>query len=330
MRNKEKCFNQNMLFEHIKQILPQHVNFTDEICDLLKIGVDSAYRRIRCDKLLSFEEALIICKHFGISVDFLFLGNKKDEMQCKFAPYDIQDQKEYLNYMKELSSTLESIMKTGGKIMMSSADIPAFHYLAYKELALFQVFSWHKNVCNVLENFDDFLNQFYDNETMVYYEKIVRSYKQIPSSEIWTSNTIETTLRLLCYHFEMKHFKENKTPYFICEQLLDMLTVLHNRMDQCANDLNNNIFKFYISDIDIGNTLILFKQDKQSSCLVRLFTVNGLSITDDNFCNVVENWLNNLIKRATLISEASEKERFKFFDSQKKKIESVMGTFKYH
>jgi len=182
-------------------------------------------------------------------------------------------------------------------------------------------------MCNFPGNFDEYVNQLPTNELIKWYEKIVGIYQTIPVSEVWTANTVESTLRLLNYHYQMKHFNDKKTPLLICEQLLDVIDTLQNRLNKNNLNENDNQFKFYISEIDVGNTFILFKKPEQSSCLVRLFTLNGFYFSDEKFCKVVEHWLNSLTKRAMLISNASEKERFKFFDGQIDKIKSLITSF---
>ena len=60
---------QNQLFNQIKDRLPENLSLVDEIADLLEISNDSAYRRIRGDKALEFEELGKLAKHFKISLD---------------------------------------------------------------------------------------------------------------------------------------------------------------------------------------------------------------------------------------------------------------------
>ena len=56
--------SQLQFFLHIKALLPGHVSFVDEIADLLNISNDSAYRRIRAEKAISFEELHKLCAHY--------------------------------------------------------------------------------------------------------------------------------------------------------------------------------------------------------------------------------------------------------------------------
>ena len=58
-------------FQFIKSKLPSHLSLVDEIADLLEISVDSSYRRIRGEKMISFEEISKIASHFKLSIDQL-------------------------------------------------------------------------------------------------------------------------------------------------------------------------------------------------------------------------------------------------------------------
>ena len=48
--------SQQLLFQQIRDKLPPHISLVDEMEDLLEISQDSAYRRIRGEKELSFGE----------------------------------------------------------------------------------------------------------------------------------------------------------------------------------------------------------------------------------------------------------------------------------
>ena len=63
---------QQIFFQHIKSNLAAHLSLVDEVADLLNISNDSAYRRIRGEKPLTFEEMSKLCVHYKISLDQLF------------------------------------------------------------------------------------------------------------------------------------------------------------------------------------------------------------------------------------------------------------------
>jgi plasmid maintenance system antidote protein VapI len=68
---------QQAFFQHVKGKIPPHISMVDEIAELLNISNDSAYRRIRADKPISFEELQKLCVHYKVSLD-QFLNLQSD------------------------------------------------------------------------------------------------------------------------------------------------------------------------------------------------------------------------------------------------------------
>src|SRR5258705_2482572 len=66
---------QQGLFNHLKANLPPHLSMADELCSLLNISHDSAYRRIRGEKPISLTELKKICEHYHLSLDQLLQLN---------------------------------------------------------------------------------------------------------------------------------------------------------------------------------------------------------------------------------------------------------------
>jgi len=329
MKNKEKKNeNQVELFKLIEKVIPANVSLTRQISKVLNISSDSSYRRIRGEKLINFEEIEKLCKQYDISLDVLLYGMNK--MQYSFIPKDLRDIKSYLAYADELDSITEKIkMNDDNEIILSAADIPAFYIVAYDEVRLFHLFSWHKNFYDFDGSYEDFVKELDVDTLKQHCEKIYSNYQNIPSTEVWTQSTIDSTLKMINYHCIMDHFENKNIPIVICDQLLNFIKTLGDWIKKGSKGTNNTPFKFYVNEVDIGNTLIFNKNKSKNECVVvRLFTVNGINIRDLRFCNEVDNWLNSLIKRSSLISGISTKERFLFLSAQKKKITDMIDKIK--
>jgi len=319
--------DQVIFFEKIKKNLPANHSLVDVISELLNVGIEASYRRIRGTKLLDFKEMMILCRHFRLSFD-PGINSNNNQFQCLYIPLDLTDLNNYLIFIQSIYTRLENFhLMPGSEIILSAIDIPLFHMLSYKELTYFKLFSWGKSVYGFPKGYEEFVNEIDAFELHKrYHEKIVRYYQNIPSSEIWTDDTISSILRMLVYHFDMKHFMDNKIPLFICEQLLEMIEKLQIWAENGSK--GDKAFKIYFSEISSGSTCILFKNAETSNCLVRLFTINGLIIDDQKFCHETEYWLKNLSNKATLISESSERERFNYFNKQKQRVKLLMNTIK--
>ena len=329
MKKSEKIINEQVAFFEMIKKLPRNKSLVHEISDMLNISEDAAYRRINGTTPIDLEVTLKLCRHYNISIDSLIdIIPANRYILSSFVSYDYNNLNNYSTYAQTMSDEIEKMTKMHEKeIILSAADIPAFHFLAYNELTYFHLYKWNKSMLNFKGNFEDFIEEIDLYKPLDNYKKIVNNYQLIPSTEIWTNNTIDSTLQMLNYHFVMGHFNNKEYPLLICAQLLELIDSLYDKIkiDRKESKIPYN---FYISEICIGNTFILFKKGKISQTLMRLYTINGLSISDSLFCKYTEDWLYNLIKHSTLISGTSEMVGFLFINAQRKKVKDLMNKIK--
>ena len=327
MNNSDKK-NQKQLafFDLIQKTLASNESLVNVVSDLLGVGIDASYRRIRGAKSINFEEAAILSKHFNISMDSLTaVVSDQNSIHCRYLPLNLRDLSNYLVYIKGVSDIVGSLrQQPGSKIILSASDVPFFYLLHYKELTYFKLFSWSKNVYGFLGSYDDFVKQLDYAEIWRYYEQIVRDYQLISSTEVWTSGTIDTYLRLISYHFDTGDFSDSKIPLLLCSQLQDLSNTLKSWTLKGIKEPKETPFNLYISETDLENTFILLKQQKRTACIIKLFTINSLTTYEKKICDEVENWINNTVQRSTLISGASAKERYKFFNVQQQKVDFLI------
>ena len=81
---QKKIEIQELLFDSIRKDLPASVTLAEKVAETLEIGIDSAYRRIRGENLVTLEEAATLCRRFNLSFDELLYGTYK--MQYSFLP----------------------------------------------------------------------------------------------------------------------------------------------------------------------------------------------------------------------------------------------------
>ena len=100
----ESSDTQLRFFQHIKSLLPPNISFVDEIAEVLNISNDSAYRRIRADKPISFEELKKLCVKYKVSLDqflnlqsdaFIFTGKLDNDVNFGFTNWLEEVYKQY-------------------------------------------------------------------------------------------------------------------------------------------------------------------------------------------------------------------------------------------
>ena len=326
MKKSEIIFDvQKKLFEEIQKKSPQYV-LVDTISNILKISTDSAYRRIRCDNLLSIEETYILCKHFQISFDKLMNIRSTHQFDYSYKPIDLSESNEYCNHLRALSGHFIDRLKKSpdSSIIMSATAIPVFHLISQKELTFFKLYTWSHSIYGYNGSIDDFMKEIETPEIVGCFQDMSKNYEAIPSVEIWTENTINTTLKLLNYYVEIGCFSTKELPLLLCEQVLNILSKLQGWTEKGTKGESTMPFQLYVSEVEMENTYILVKQSGTSNCVVRLFTINSLNVFDKNFCIETEKWLTKLTQRSVLLCGSSEKDRIKFFNSQQQKVHSLI------
>ena len=198
---------QQLFFQHLKGKLPAHVSMVDEVAAFLNISTDSAYRRIRGDKAISFPELQKLCIQYKISLDsflhlqsdsFIFTSTLKSNTENSFEEWieSVLGQLQLFNTYKE--KHLYYLLK----------DIPPYVHFLMPELVRFKIFFWMKSILGYPSlkgvKFDLHDKRYEKFDTVA--RKITELYVKIPMTEIWNPESIDSTLRQINFYREAGSF----------------------------------------------------------------------------------------------------------------------------
>ena len=333
MATKKPVFEmQDVFIKHLKQIVPTNVSLVDDIADLLKISNDSAYRRLRNETELSLDETYKICQHYKISIDSVF-SQKGDSVTCNYIK--LTDSVEnFESYLTSLLTQLVRLQKSDeAKIIYAAEEIPIFHSFFSKQLAAFKLFYWQRSVLNIPEyQTKKFDWDVVSDKQLQLADDIYKTYLHIPSSEIWTDETINTTIKQIDYYFESGAFKEKDDAITVLLELKKMVQAISGFAEnENKNPKNNSAvysFNLYNSDLVIGTNCIHATLGGSVVSYISFNTMNSLTTSNQQFCEEIEHWTKNLIKKSTLISGIAEKQRFQFFSKAYKAIDLSIDRIK--
>lgn len=326
--DKKPALVQEQFLARVKSALPANVSFVDEIADLLKMSTDSAYRRLRCETLFNIEEITLICKHFKVSFDpeIQHMSNK-----VTFDYLKLDDKKENFKlWLYFLSTDIKKIGNSiNNQILYGADDVPVWHHFFNNDLIAFKLFYWLKSILNSPEfaevNYDPAL---IDQEMISSAKEMLQNYNQINSVEIWTEDTINSNLKQVEYFFESGFFNSKQDALHLCDLYLEELNLVQKKAAKSSKlietgESGKENFKLYKSEVMIGNNSILANIGSTKIAYVSNNTFNMMSTTSADFVHENELWLNNLLRKSTLISGVAEKQRNQFFRVLRDKVESL-------
>ncbi|GAB4204244.1 MAG: hypothetical protein Fur0023_11860 [Bacteroidia bacterium] len=288
--------------------------------DLLNISMDSAYRRIRCETEITMDEMFRLCEYFKVSADSLLFT---DVNTATFIYKPIfQSISNFEEHLKKIEQNMESIISMPDIHMYYAAEeVPLFHSLYSEHLIRFKLFYWMRNILGINEFNHQYNPDIIPNNLVKTSLKINRLYKDIPSSEIWSNETVLTFIKQIEFSIEAGLFSNKEIIMNLIEEHNKMLETLKiNTENGHKENRKNIVFNLYKSDIMIGtNSICVEKNNIPILSYVSFNTLNTLSTSNQTFSNEVSKWIKNLIKKSTLLSGTSEKERYKFFNEMFKK-----------
>lgn len=321
MKKSQKPLNlvQQILFAQIEKQLHKSVIPAQEIADVLSLGIDAAYRRLRGEKKLNIDETCTLCEHFNISVDAL-MGHKTNNVSFETLPIS-----NLLSHLDTLGAVLKNFGPAGNKkLLLLAAEIPLVHLASYEELATFKIYAWANSVYNDDGNYASFCARVKGDQLFNCYREISNYYKLTPSLEIWNANSYDSTLGWIEYFYGAGNLSK-ETTVELCAHLMQLTADLQASLEKGGmGNPAGNILSFYTCDVTLENNFIIVKGGGQQSCFLRLFSASGMIIRDQVYCQETEKWFYNLLDKSTLISGSSQKERHRFFKSLRDKVEQTV------
>lgn len=318
---------QQALFAAIRSRAGENLLLADEVARLLGISTDSAYRRIRGEKTVTLDELHTLCSHYKVSLDrlmnvdtasFLFQGNFLDNRNFRFGDY----LKGIIHQLGYISSFNEK------EFYYLCKDSPIFHHFYFREFAAFKYYFW----MSTLYYFPEFKNKKisldeYPDEFFGLGQQILSLYEGIDSVEIWNIENFNTTFRQIDYYRESGLFRSDEDILRIYESMEKMMDHLEKqaelgykfRLDDPERKPLGR-YRMYFNEVVLGDNQMLAEMDGTRVAYVPHTAANYMTTTDATYCEKFHQYLQNLMRRSTLISEVSEKERSRFFRIMRDRI----------
>lgn len=314
----------------LKSNLNSNINLVDELTDLLKVSKDTVYRRLKCQSAFSFDEVIAISDKYGIKLNS-FLQQSAQQVSFDFNPiYEVEGNLEkYLNGLSDYILELSKIPSV--KVIYAAEDVPFLRHLHYPTLSAFKIYYWNRAVLNNAKFKGKKFNEGIISDNMAKInQRTFQHYCQINSIEIWTEETLISTLKQVEYFWESDLF-ENKNQAL---RVIDDIQLMMDELKRECEDGHKNIdyfrgeFKLFFSEVLLGSNCVLVVPG-ESKLRERVFlghnTFNNISTYNASFCKETMLWMDNLIKKSFQLSESSEKQRAVFF----KKMASKIGELQF-
>jgi hypothetical protein len=320
---------QELLFQTIRSNLAPNISFVHDLSELLGISYDSAYRRIRGEKELSLDELRTICFHYNISVDTLFNFRSNHVTFTSLAIGENGFQIE--NWLQSLQVSLNQIYHCKQReIIYAAKDIPVFYFFEFPEIAAFKFYFWHKALIPSSNYENRLISLEPDASLLETGRQMLSSYIKIPTTEIWSEETIGSILRQIEYCYVSGFFVMKEDLFRLCDVVDSLLNHVQAQAEFGFQYLVNspaegieNTFKLFNNEVLVTDNTIIVETDGRKTAYNTYNVINQLITANPVFCDHIEKSLRNLMQKSTMISGTSAKERCRFFNILHEKVRTL-------
>ncbi len=310
---------QQDLFKKLKASSLNPGGLADELVKILGVSKDSIYRRLKGEKQLSFGELVSVAKAYNLSLDGLLdLWNDDIVFHGDYVDgkhFDMED------YLLSLLSNLNRLEQFESKeLNYLSKDLPIFYYLMFPHVAAFKFFVWTKTQMQFEEMRETkFSFDLLSPKLIGLSRQAAESYTRIPSVEVLNADNILNDLRQLEYYKDTHIISEKKDLDLIYQGLDQMIYHMEEqakmgRKFMPGSQVQGASYKLYVNDFYVGDNTLIARAGDTKLVYVNHAAINFVYTATPAFAEYNIEFLNNMIKASSLISEVGERTRARFFN----------------
>lgn len=313
----------NSFLEEIIQRIPQKAEVVNVLADMLDIGKEAVYRRLRREVPFTFYEVMTISKQLGISLDNLdMLGSSASK------PFRL-NLIEYINPAESdfaLMEEMTTIMKSFSDAMNPEAGeitniLPQPLYVGYKHVFKFFLFKWkyQSNRSSKAVPYKD----------IVIVDKLQKTQEEYVT---WAKRLHATYV----FDYQLFHYLVANVRYFHYVGLItrDDIQLIKQDLLEILDEINNlsrtGIFKetgkkvnIYISNVNVDTNYIYVSASDYQLTIMKIFLLNGIASTDKKTFEELKHWMQSMKRQSVLITGSGEQDRINYLEEQHVIVESL-------
>jgi len=312
--------------EALENRIPQKTKLANLVSETLFIEKETAYRRLRNEVQFSLREAVTLACKLNLSIEEIIptentqvhgrnrmrlsINQSEDGHNCIFIDSTI-------NYLKKL---IRNPYSEYG-LALTQITFSLFYYYSYIS-RFYKLKHAYYTTPQISER--KTFNQIHECKELIQARKELYSlYRQITYTyHVWDINIIPSLINDIIYFKSIYLISEDDVKH-----LQEELHLFLNDLEQLSTEgyykETGNKFELYISEITVDHTYAyLCSEHNRISMSTSFINYETISYDETTFQNV-SHWINSLTHSSVLISGSAEKEKIKFFDTQRHTLDCL-------
>lgn len=317
-----KAIKQSVLEKDVAIMKFEKDRIVSIISDVLCLGREAVYRRLRGDVKFSLEEISQLALELDISIDALIgqKDNQRSVIEMNLIEPKADFVESYHRKIKEYSLLWKKIAQKDNNASIISAfnKLPYIFYLHFENIAKFRLFKWAYQMRLIRDiSFEEM--DISKELVQAQVNFILEIQKVKDTSLILGPSVFLSFINDVNYFYNLGLIDKNNV-LNIKHELNELLSEMEKLSIFGMYNSSKTDVRLYISNLEIDSTYILFKYNNFHYSHVNVYDLGGIESQNKKLCESHVMWINSLKRYSTLITQSNEIERYHFFQEQRQSI----------
>lgn len=320
---KDKYNLNDQVVSAIKGSIPKNSNVINELMDVLPIGKEAIYRRLRGEVPFTFEEIAKLSLHMGFSLDAILGVKNQERAVFHLNMLDVNNLIE--DYCSRLNDYVLFFQRMSSqkylKAVFAFNTLPYSFYLPFENLSRFRLYRWFYQASNT-QSYVSFSELQFTQEVLDMQAAFIKESRSIQEAmHILDRDIFNSVIKDINYFFKLNLI----TPEEL-ELLKSDLFALINELEVIAISgmyKTGTKVSLYLANVNLEASHSHIESDVVGYSHLRVLAVNGLDSQNSKVSDAQKNWIESLKRCSTLITQSGEVDRFAFFRKQRIAVANV-------
>lgn len=315
------------LIASIKQYIPKDKTIAGVLMELLALGKESTYRRLRGEIPFTVDEVVKISSRFGISIDDVITDS--GVVTTKWITLNMSKFYQPETYIQQHSENLISFAHAfkamqsdpNAGIRCAFSNMPHVFLADYPHLYQFWHYKWNYLMKGSKPDFA--FSDMVIPEALTELEKntMYQSYKVPKTTCILSRDIFKNMINDIGFFSSQLLISEDELQKMKSE-LLNLINETET-MTETGHYPSGAEIMIYLSKLVIDSSYYHFESEEESYCLQQTFYIDKLGFTNHKFCNKQKDWIDLLKRTSLLLTQNGDRQRFDFFKTQRDLVQNL-------
>jgi len=301
--------------------IPPSMKPVDYISDILDIGKESAYRRLRGEMSFTLDEVIKLSVELRFSLDEI-VGERNENRVYLDLFLDKDPEKNFMSTLQAYKNDVEIRLKyPSSDSIMATNYLPAIFCVHNPYLFKFAYYVWlHRKYKN------SYRLQFSDVHISPVMESLRKrldklTRKIMNSTFILDPGVFLSPLRELRYFYRLRLI--SKTDIDLIKNDFHALIDMLEKMVRTGEFCSGSHFYVYLSDFNIDGNSSFKSYDDNMVSSFNFHFLSPIVVSNSILCELHKEWLESMKKYSILITQSNEMIQAKYFERQREYIDRI-------